>query len=613
MAMSAMFYSYAGNSASTAYAAPPTTWWDEKRIVATVSRNYISSRLPENQRARIDESLAFGDGLTTETYSEWIRRRAKRLFLILLDIGAAHEIFRLIDESLDDDDLPLPVKTLEAMELAQEKDAALAKKFYKRQFTYMLRAPAAGDHIQYAPDEVVPVEPVHKLPNLSPGQPSEKVTISTRPGRVYVRRRIPLGKEEGQMSEVRFIHEVSAMKAVSHQHVTSIFATYTHQDGAFVLLTPASEMSLRSFLQIPPPHFRALPKQERRQIVLTWLHCLAEGLTFIHDKGLAHGEIQPSNITIDSTNNIALGVPASFRKLRTDRRPNTLESYEYGPPECWAGMPPRTPPTSILRRKPSRATAKRWKLSVQSAPTPITESFDVASSGDCSPVSTASWPMRSTPFHQHLPPPPAQKGDIFGLACVYLDMVTFLLKKKLGTFASHRSANARAKKSAWGASSSSSTSTSSSAVPADSSFHANPDRVDEWMDLLRKDSFRRKEGVYDGVPPMLAMCAAMLSRNPAQRPEAWEVAERVADILCGICHFDTLHCGMEAADGAGSWDFCCESGGSGARGLGGSRSRGSSRASEGEWRAGWGARDGQGWELPALPALPMVADYGVAY
>ena len=598
MAMSALFYGYAGNSASTPYTPSLTTWWDEKRIKFTVTRDYVGSKLPSERRFRLDEGICFGSDLTDETYSGWILGKAKRLVLILVDIGASGEIFKLIDQSLDDEDLPIPLESLEQLSLNGEKDGVLARKFYKRQYTYMLRGPSEGDHIKYAADELVPIEAVDKRPSFGDYRVVEKVTLTDRTDKVFHRRRIQIGDDPGKVTRAEFMHEADAMKQLVHQHIVSIYATYEHQDSMFVLLSPASELTLRNFLTIPPPQFRILAKQERRRTALTWLHCMSDALTFLHDKGISHGEIQPSNVLVDGENRIILGVPEKFRKLRTDKRPSTLESYEYGAPEKWIRAS-NSPAAVPLRQKPS--SNKGWKLSVSSAPTPSVEYFSF-SSGSSSPISTVSWPSRSITvgrgWRSEAYNP--NRADIYSLGCIYLDIITYLLKKKIATFISHRSAKNKKASRFSG--------------PADASFHGNAGQVEEWIVQLRRDSLRRKDQVFDGVPAILIICQAMLDPSPAERPEAWEIEKRVADILCGMSHITKLHCSQNS-DLEGNWDFCCSGK---AREIAPMRSRGMSRASD---RSKFSDRsrgsdqtsstkETKTWEHPPLPPA---AELGIAY
>ncbi len=59
-------------------------WWDEERIEATVTRQFVMLKLRPDEQVRLDEPLGFGDGLTDDTYMDWIAQKAKRIFLVLV-------------------------------------------------------------------------------------------------------------------------------------------------------------------------------------------------------------------------------------------------------------------------------------------------------------------------------------------------------------------------------------------------------------------------------------------------------------------------------------------------------------------------------------------------
>jgi hypothetical protein len=141
-----------------------TMWWDEERIEATVTRQFVCSKLLPAEQERLDEPLGFGDGLTDDTYWEWIELKAKRIFLILVDLGVPDQIFGVLDDSWDDDDLPVPLDQVERLRLTFDKDEKLEKKFFHRQFTYLLRYVQRGENVFYDDEEVVPLELAEKRP-----------------------------------------------------------------------------------------------------------------------------------------------------------------------------------------------------------------------------------------------------------------------------------------------------------------------------------------------------------------------------------------------------------------------------------------------------------------
>ena len=71
-----------------------TSWWLPSRIDATVTRQFVVQQLLPEEIQRLDQPVAFGgEDLTERTYWDSIHENAKRLFLILLDLGVPDQIF----------------------------------------------------------------------------------------------------------------------------------------------------------------------------------------------------------------------------------------------------------------------------------------------------------------------------------------------------------------------------------------------------------------------------------------------------------------------------------------------------------------------------------------
>lgn len=164
IALNALIYGYGGHSLVTPHTPLQQVWWTEERIKERVTRDFVSSKLRAEERGTLDQPLGFGDGLTDDTYLDWILERARRLFLILAEIGVPDQIFGVIDDSWDDDDLPIPPENVSRLALSYDYNVVLNRKFYQAQFTYLLRELHQGAHIDYGPNEMVPVEFVYKLP-----------------------------------------------------------------------------------------------------------------------------------------------------------------------------------------------------------------------------------------------------------------------------------------------------------------------------------------------------------------------------------------------------------------------------------------------------------------
>src|SRR5947207_7560240 len=99
-----------------------SAWWTDDRIEATVDRAFIFAQLTSDERTLLTQSISFGGGLTNDTYLDWILDRAKKLFLILVEIGVPDQIFGLVDESYDDADLPITLSAVPDLRLTQDPD-----------------------------------------------------------------------------------------------------------------------------------------------------------------------------------------------------------------------------------------------------------------------------------------------------------------------------------------------------------------------------------------------------------------------------------------------------------------------------------------------------------
>ncbi|KAK4101037.1 hypothetical protein N658DRAFT_567061 [Parathielavia hyrcaniae] len=461
-------------------------WWYDDTIEQAVTKEFVCSRLVPEEIQRLDQPLEFGGTLTDCTYWEWIDEKAKRLFLIVADLGLPDQIFGLIDDSLDDGDLPIALDQVERLFLTSGKDEKTERKFYQRQFHYLLRPLQAGGHTDYDDDEVVPLDVVDKKHAL--GQHIDKVTLPDDPGTVLCRCRIPLGP--GHLSWEEFISEVNGIKDMQNEHLLSYSTSYTHQGYGYILFTPAPEYTLKSLLASTPSCLKNVDKKVRPQLVMNWIHCLVDTLCFLHNGGLLHGNIRPSTVMFSSDNHIFFTGFTRFHACLlgsvADHTSFDKEAYDHAAPEKLF-KPVSTSPTS------------------------------------------RSAELSHSPTNMHASASSPQAADIFSLGCLILELLSFLFKKHGKPFAAHRAA--KHKSAGRGG-----------AVP-DSSFHKNLGQVDSWMKHLAKDAAKKKdEPVFRGVAPLLSVVEHMLAFYPSERPSASEVRARVYQILAESCGIPEPHC-----------------------------------------------------------------------
>ena len=646
MALNAAIYGYAGHSLVTPHVALKQIWWTEARIEAKVTRQFILSRLRKEEREMVDRPLAFGEGLTDDTYMEWILGRARRLFLVLAEIGVPDQIFGCIDDSWNDDDLPVDRESVASLELSYEVDETLNRKFYDTQFVYLLRELKPGSHIDYSAKELIPMEHANTIPPAVTLQTWDRVHFPERTEEIFMRRKYLLtDKDTGRSYRNQFMRDVRKAKAYAHEHIAPVWATYTSKDAGYILSNFVAEHTLGSFIQHRnPAQFARLPAPQRRLLLCEWMHCLADALASLHHLGVSHTAVRPSSVWIDSNNKIAFGDVGSLRTFQRGKRILNNEAYEYAAPElhvCKTLLSPAVspPPVSSMGafnklRKMSINTEVSRPSTSSANPTPpsptasssssggsellrsssfsassnspstmrssvarsnsidtitssIKSKIDSVSSPDTirgfvpqlppictspfsplsptnttntprpfSPLSTASTEDTYQDFSPNglIPPPLPEAADIFSLACVYLDMLTFLLKGKLGDFVKFR----RTRGSVSG-----NKSISVGRGRIDSSFHAaGSSRLDAWMLTLEEESRRQyaqqqklrqksrkendpdedDESVLNAVPALLYLIRAMLAWEPTQRPSAVDVRAHLQSILTEMAHVRKLCC-----------------------------------------------------------------------
>ncbi|KFZ03708.1 hypothetical protein V502_10723, partial [Pseudogymnoascus sp. VKM F-4520 (FW-2644)] len=288
--------------------------WDDERVEATVDRAYVESHLRPDETLRLDQQLGFGDGLTDDTYFEWIVTKAKRIFLVLVDIGVPDQIFGAVDDSWDDDDLPLQLDQVARLQLRRTKDERLDRKFFERQFTYLMRHLKPEENLVYEDVEIVPLEPL------------DRRHVGTQASPTYSN-----VEKCASQDDLMIFSSGDEFLLVTALHVVSLWASYVQKSTGYLLLSPIHEWTLTSVLTTLPPSIKILAKRDRRVLLLDWMHCLADAVASLHNLGLAHGQIKPSNIFLDMDNKIFLGDVDVFGL--DPAKQFDQENYDYGPPE----------------------------------------------------------------------------------------------------------------------------------------------------------------------------------------------------------------------------------------------------------------------------------------
>lgn len=121
-------------------------------------------------------------------------------------------------------------------------------------------------------------------------------------------------------------------------------------------------------------------------------------------------------------------------------------------------------------------------------------------------------------------------SDIYSLSCVFLDIITFVLKRKSHEFSKHRSTKYK--------------NSSGKGSHIDTSFHSNSQKVHTWMEILENEVFitPNQDQALFALPPLFQLIAEMQSPDPQLRPNAADMQERVYDALYNHGGLQDLHC-----------------------------------------------------------------------
>ena len=511
-----------------------TVGWSSERISKTVTQTYVEKELGSRKYQDIlHQVLAFGDGLTDDTYLDWILERSPRFFLILNDIGLPEKIFEIIDRSFDDDDLPLSQDALWELNLFGTTSETLENKFFRQQFHYQVQELEPGGHVDYGSWNVVPVEASVKKPGIASSTPSTDRVFTQ--DHLYTRKKIPASGENG-IDRIRFIMHLKNIHALQHRHLVSVWATYSQNDFNYVLLQPSCDITLKHILEDKDQakQFKCLEKHERRQTLITWMHCLTSGLAYLHSRGFMHKNIRPSTISVDHNNIIYLNDYNALRVLDVDEPPNSYsgEVYDHAAPENWQRKPclhetaplktylpgggrttrrlPKTPSTPPDSRRPS-LTGQDNLSRTQSR----SQNSSSGSSMNIRPrnaLITTFAPPETTPAslpNKYFP------ADIFSLTTVLITLISYILGHSPKSFASHRS---RLNRQAGRGN-----------APPDSSFHKNLKQVEKWIDSMAKEAGQKEkkdQKLWGAIVELVGLCREGLHKDPEDRISTFELEKK---------------------------------------------------------------------------------------
>lgn len=108
-----------------------------------------------------------------------------------------------------------------------------------------------------------------------------------------------------QMKRTDAVREVKQLKRSQHSHIVQVVGTYTFKQDLAILLYPAAEFNLETFMESilaeSPGSTNYLNKEESRpklRAMVTFFSCLSRAISFLHSNATKHMDIKPKNLLI---------------------------------------------------------------------------------------------------------------------------------------------------------------------------------------------------------------------------------------------------------------------------------------------------------------------------
>jgi serine/threonine protein kinase len=131
------------------------------------------------------------------------------------------------------------------------------------------------------------------------GSSSTAIVESVKCKRILLARKtIRCGR---QLSKDNAINEVAHLNRLNHSHVVQVIGTYIIENDLSILLYPAAEYNLDSFildLNWEGPEHNELELQSRMKALGTFFSCLSCALSYIHSQLTKHMDLKPKSILV---------------------------------------------------------------------------------------------------------------------------------------------------------------------------------------------------------------------------------------------------------------------------------------------------------------------------
>ncbi|KAL8833348.1 MAG: hypothetical protein Q9176_008025 [Flavoplaca citrina] len=443
-----------------------------------------------------------------------------KICLILTGMQQQHLLEDFLEHQIIDEDLPMEKPKVQ--EVLQNGHANYVSLFYTEQRRVVPRQWDEGQHLELEEEEPLPLVIGRDLNSGSYGTVKvvdDPISNTTYAGKLQ---RTSNESHENEAAGRHLEVETQRLKSLRHLHVVHLVKSYRRGRAYGILLRPVAHTDLeRLIVRYHENKFdttrNCMHSEWLRPVFENAFGCLSRGLAYVHGRDIRHKDVKPANVLyIRKTGQdpqrllwADFGLAYDFHETGNSKtKSNKVYSKRYAAPEIFA-----------LRTETSYNQGAKLQANLDR----IVE--------DGSEVILDA-PIESD-FKQDMENGHGRKTDIFGLGCLFLELLACLLEDQLPMD----------KKTARGSQGNPLNAVRSSAQVQPFSEHIK--ELQEWA-----WEHRGSDPTSD-LAPLMVLAAKMIEPIPEDRPVIDEVVKAIAmsgpKFFCEMCLQDrenfTLPCG----------------------------------------------------------------------
>jgi serine/threonine protein kinase len=107
----------------------------------------------------------------------------------------------------------------------------------------------------------------------------------------------------------RLRNEIQVLKRLSHPHLVTVIGSFEDRSYFGILISPVADTDLSAFLEMRGDMGKSINEAREKlayggsvsiynSVLMSFYGCLAEAFSFLHSKGVRHGDIKPQILLI---------------------------------------------------------------------------------------------------------------------------------------------------------------------------------------------------------------------------------------------------------------------------------------------------------------------------